>query len=69
MTQVLVVVVLTFFAVMETASSAANRTINIGLVTPLTGRTGFLQVAAASSMGVETAKAHGYLNATDIMYI
>jgi len=54
---------------METASSAANRTINIGLVTPLTGRTGFLQVAAASSMGVETAKAHGYLNATDIMYI
>ena len=60
-------VVLTSFVVMETASSAANRTINVGLVTPLTGITGFLQVAAASSMGVETAKANGYLNGTDIV--
>ena len=41
--------------------------VDLGLVTPLTGRTGFLQVAAASTMGVETAKAHGYLNGTDIM--
>ena len=52
---------------METASSASSRTINLGLVTPMTGSTGFLQVAAASSMGVETAMANGYLNGTDIM--
>ena len=58
---------LTLFVAMETASSAANRTINLGLVTPLTGKTGFLQVAAASTMGVETAKENGYLNGTDIM--
>jgi len=60
--------VLTLFVVMETASSAAtDRTINVGLVTPLTGKTGFLRVAAASTMGVETAKANGYLNGTDIV--
>ena len=56
-----------WFVVKATVSSAANRTINLGLVTPLTGKTGFLQVAAASTMGVETAKANGYLNETDIM--
>ena len=58
---------LSLFAAMATASAAANRTVNLGLVTPLTGSTGFLQVAAASTMGVETAKANGYLNGTDIM--
>jgi len=36
-------------------------------VTPLTGSTGFLKVAASSSMGIETAKAHGYLNGTDVV--
>ena len=62
-----VFVVVMWFVVKATVSSAANRTINLGLVTPLTGKTGFLQVAAASTMGVETAKANGYLNGTDIM--
>jgi len=60
-------IVLTLLVVMATASSAVSRTINVGLVTPLTGRTGFLQVAAASTMGVETAKANGFLNGTDIV--
>jgi len=62
-----VLVVLTLLVVMETTSSAANRTVNLGLVTPLTGSTGFLKVAASSSMGIETAKAHGYLNGTDVV--
>ena len=62
-----VFVAVMWFVVKATVSSAANRTINLGLVTPLTGKTGFLQVAAASTMGVETAKANGYLNETDIM--
>jgi len=62
-----ILVCLIVLAAMVTASSAANRTINLGLVTPLTGKTGYLQVAAGSSMGVQTAKANGYLNGTDIM--
>jgi len=62
-------VVMALLVAMETSSAAAaaNRTINVGLVTPLTGKTGFLRVAAASTMGVETAKANGYLNGTDIV--
>jgi len=52
---------------LEAATRLLVAVIKLGLVTPLTGKTGYLQVAAASTMGVATAKENGYLNGTDIM--
>ena len=45
-----------------------DEVINIGFVTPLTGKTGFEQTASAASMAVQRAKSEGLLNGSDVRY-
>ena len=56
--------------VLLVVESAANNDshieLKLGLITPLKGKLGYEQIAAATSMAVEQAKKDGYLNNVDV---